>query len=708
MRKLLFFIILITLACFVYGQAGQELGAKSEVSQNDLTNDITADQARHVGENTPLITNYCEILTTGDQYYFGSGWFTGQETYAVYQDPASCGTYPFGVGSISWALRLTPTGTGQYVYYQCLIMRADLTVPSCPIPDNSTIYYTGPLDSIWFDPGDFLWVTNSIAAVVNAPYFIAVYFPNTQSDMQLPLEQTSSGNCKTYNDWGTGWVDMNLEAWNLNISNLWRSGGLQSGEYAIFKAHFMTPGKSDYPYDVTISDDDYRQDFHNVTYIETVVPDTATYTYKYTYGNDSSLHSEMGQMRLCFSPGEIREFDFYAIDPAQVEECSRPYVIFREIGANDSLTWQWFPEENRLEGSVHTDSGKYIGIGIWVDADTIKPIDMAVVTATIEANGPPGPYPTSDVTIIEATYDHPYSKTYSSDISWNAPDSILFVIIDDIVHNMGVVGTRGGSHNGAIIDSFTTVLQRPNGTVINPQYVYPQYSVAPPLGNLILKIESLPAEFVSIKIPLDISVEDPAFVDFYPPKLAELQPYSFLNVAEGFYGIGSFSNLVNYEGDSISVDVAAQIPVTWWGCFVLPDSFRVVQATVFDTVGFGNDVIYLVDHAGDYNLVTLRITPDVVRLVLKYRQGGGCEYVPGDANNSHTFTGLDVTYAVRFFKGGPFPPYSCDCPPHGTWYVSGDVNGSCSFTGLDITYSVRYFKGGPAPIPCSDCPPAAR
>jgi hypothetical protein len=86
--------------------------------------------------------------------------------------------------------------------------------------------------------------------------------------------------------------------------------------------------------------------------------------------------------------------------------------------------------------------------------------------------------------------------------------------------------------------------------------------------------------------------------------------------------------------------------------------------------------------------------------------GPVCSYIVGDANNSHSFTGLDITYSVRYFKGGPVPPYTCDCPPHGVWYVSGDVNGSCSFTGLDITYMVRYFKGGPAAIPCPDCPPA--
>jgi hypothetical protein len=83
----------------------------------------------------------------------------------------------------------------------------------------------------------------------------------------------------------------------------------------------------------------------------------------------------------------------------------------------------------------------------------------------------------------------------------------------------------------------------------------------------------------------------------------------------------------------------------------------------------------------------------------------GCVYLPGDANGSNTFTGLDVTYSVRFFKGGPVPPFSCECTPGHTWYVAGDVNGSCSYSGLDVTYMVRYFKGGSAAVPCPDCPP---
>jgi hypothetical protein len=82
-----------------------------------------------------------------------------------------------------------------------------------------------------------------------------------------------------------------------------------------------------------------------------------------------------------------------------------------------------------------------------------------------------------------------------------------------------------------------------------------------------------------------------------------------------------------------------------------------------------------------------------------------CHYVVGDVNGSGILTGLDVTYSIRYFKGGPHPPYSCECTPGNSWYTCGDVNASCTFDGLDVTYMVRYFKGGNSPAPCPSCPP---
>jgi hypothetical protein len=88
----------------------------------------------------------------------------------------------------------------------------------------------------------------------------------------------------------------------------------------------------------------------------------------------------------------------------------------------------------------------------------------------------------------------------------------------------------------------------------------------------------------------------------------------------------------------------------------------------------------------------------------------GCEYIPGDVNSwpNTGYNGLDITFGVNFFKGGPEPlcPLgSCPIPPCDAFFYCGDVNNSCSYNGLDITYGVNYFKGGPGPMPCDQCPP---
>ncbi|UCE66824.1 MAG: immune inhibitor A [Candidatus Zixiibacteriota bacterium] len=84
-----------------------------------------------------------------------------------------------------------------------------------------------------------------------------------------------------------------------------------------------------------------------------------------------------------------------------------------------------------------------------------------------------------------------------------------------------------------------------------------------------------------------------------------------------------------------------------------------------------------------------------------------CDYFTGDVNNSGDFNGLDVTYSVSYLKGGPPPPYPCECTAGNIWYVGGDVNGSCNFNGLDVTYMVAYLKGGSNLQFCADCPPTS-
>jgi endonuclease/exonuclease/phosphatase family metal-dependent hydrolase len=108
----------------------------------------------------------------------------------------------------------------------------------------------------------------------------------------------------------------------------------------------------------------------------------------------------------------------------------------------------------------------------------------------------------------------------------------------------------------------------------------------------------------------------------------------------------------------------------------------------------------------DYYRIAPRSTADFVE------EGPiGCAYNPGDVNSPDglgAYNGLDITYGVSYFKGGPQPLYTCECTPGNSWFVSGDANGSCTYNGLDITYGVAYFKGGPPPVPCADCPPVVR
>jgi hypothetical protein len=91
---------------------------------------------------------------------------------------------------------------------------------------------------------------------------------------------------------------------------------------------------------------------------------------------------------------------------------------------------------------------------------------------------------------------------------------------------------------------------------------------------------------------------------------------------------------------------------------------------------------------------------------------GACFYRPGDINGNGVANGIDVTYAVSYFKGGPPPARDCGrpigpCPQLSPFYAAGDVNGSCVFNGIDITFYVSYLKGGPPTLLfCPDCPPA--
>lgn len=155
-----------------------------------------------------------------------------------------------------------------------------------------------------------------------------------------------------------------------------------------------------------------------------------------------------------------------------------------------------------------------------------------------------------------------------------------------------------------------------------------------------------------------------------------------------------FVDLLNTDGNYVQV-----AELTIWPAYdssIVGDTTEISAGTYHD-IG----ITTFCDPAGleEWNPVTV---PGKVTFI-----GTACHYIVGDVNGSRTYTGLDVVYAVRYFKGGPHPPYSCECPSGSGnfWFVAGDANASCTFNGLDIVYMVRNFRMDPwGAEPCPFCP----
>jgi hypothetical protein len=131
------------------------------------------------------------------------------------------------------------------------------------------------------------------------------------------------------------------------------------------------------------------------------------------------------------------------------------------------------------------------------------------------------------------------------------------------------------------------------------------------------------------------------------------------------------------------------------------DPINITVNTTGIAAGIYTDVVQITSNDPDTPVlykpkIVIQVTP----------AGSICDVVPGDANGSGIFNGIDVTYSVNYLKGiGPIPPDTCNCPPWGTIRAAADANGSCAFNGIDVTYSVNYLKGlGGPPVLCPDCP----
>ena len=136
------------------------------------------------------------------------------------------------------------------------------------------------------------------------------------------------------------------------------------------------------------------------------------------------------------------------------------------------------------------------------------------------------------------------------------------------------------------------------------------------------------------------------------------------------------------------------------------DSINIIVNTTGITTGTYYDSITVTSNDPDMPVL---IKPFLTIIV---QENVGCDYTPGDINGNGSVNGIDIVFAVNYFKGLPvFPPTDCHtiCPTTpNPFYAAGDVNGNCAFNGIDITYFVRFLKLQiPSLLFCADCPPAS-
>jgi parallel beta-helix repeat protein len=366
----------------------------------------------------------------------------------------------------------------------------------------------------------------------------------------------------------------------------------------------MTPEGEPYPLDdIIISNGTWRREFANVTNTLTEVPTNITLTYQYHIGS----RSVEIRWRPPLSPGEVRQYEIYALDPAQLEVRTRPYVFLQETGADVSLSWEWNSTSRVLSWTISKEANKSVILGVVLDNNAQQPPNY-VITATEDCSK--GAYVKPDGKI------HFYNP---------APDGTVVVLktyCQEIDPIFGTVRVGYALYNDAILTyPVNTTLRSLNGTLYARQFVDPEYAV--PSGNYILSTTNLPPDREPLNFPIDVkSGRMVELFNIYPPRITDLEPYTFWVAAEGFLAGSMYSNLTYLSSDkTLTVRVHTGTDNDWWGCFLLPKDQMVETLTAYS----GNTSYelrklynYTEEIVGNYDIVVVRITPEIDRLALRY------------------------------------------------------------------------------------------
>jgi outer membrane protein assembly factor BamB len=386
---------------------------------------------------------------------------------------------------------------------------------------------------------------------------------------------------------------------------------------AKFIANFMTTEGEPHRFNVIISDGEWVQKFDNVTYIEKEVPENFTFTAMYNFGT----YYNMYEFLLSLSPGESKEFEFYAINPDSAIGRVKPYLVGKEVGTIVNLTSEYF--DSTLTYTVEGEpSHKCVFVDTWIQAPTDPCSGPRYVCTWAKYNGElqaisacdntDGFDPSANGGLGKITEDLPKK------ISLRSAATISYGF-SSVGENRTPVGVRQALYNHARIGEYKLKLLTHDGLTYDPPYFYPQWEVLS--GSNHLQLYDLPEGYASLLYPILVSdTVDAIVLDVYPPKIAELRPFDFSVAAELFFGKSAYSNLT-HSAEAIKVDVYTETNRDWWGYFVLPDTVTVAAARSYDGVVW-HDLDELYDYTinlvDGYRIVVVRITPETEQLILKY------------------------------------------------------------------------------------------
>ncbi|MCK4403711.1 MAG: hypothetical protein KAW02_01350 [candidate division Zixibacteria bacterium] len=425
-------------------------------------------------------------------------------------------------------------------------------------------------------------------------------------------------------------------------------------EPTTFIAHFMTPEGEPYPFDVVISDGEHVDMFAQVTYIETEVPNTATYKVLYYDTTELARHEVATRFELSFPAGYTGEFNFYAITLEQMW-VRTPYIFYEELGADPTLFWYYDANADTLSWTLTKDSGRVMYSILITNPVLVPPCSRpqeVVEACTL--------YGLARYVELEKCYIHQDGLDVCSclyDLKEHGPCPVVagsvhgFASFGELDPSWGTVRPGYGLRNDCIITyPLNTTLLNLDGTQAGTEQLFDPPHAAEQ-GNYILWLSNPPDMNDAISMPVKVEASKCIPFDFFAPELAS---FTFSITACAPFASCSSANLVHVN-DSLLVNVGTDMLYPYWGCFVLPTSLTVDSLFAYsDTLG-EEELTELYDftinhiEGSDLFLVVVRNEHYYDRLKLEFASRG-------DVTGDGVVNIGDVVYLINYlFRGGPPP-----------------------------------------------------